>query len=402
MERIYKSIIDEHFNSYNKMLLLSGPRQVGKTTLAKLTEKRFNSSLYLNWDNEDHQRLILRGPSALMQQIKPKVSEEKRGLIIFDEIHKYTRWKTYVKGFYDTYKNLVNVLVTGSAKLDVYRQSGDSMKGRYFSYRVHPLSVAELLRKVPSENEICFPSEVDDDVFHALYKFGGFPEPFSEQDEKFLNKWKALCNRQLFREDVRDLSRVEDIAKIEKFARLLNSQIGQLVNYRSLANKILVSEPTIKNWLQLLSSIYYCYLVSPWHQNISRSLVKQPKIFLWDWSDIENPGARAENFIANHLLKAIHFWTDNGLGEYELYFLRDKQNREIDFLVTKNNEPWFLVEVKLTLNSSISKSLYYFQEKTGAKHAFQVVLDLPYIDKDCFASTVPVIVSARTFLSQLV
>lgn len=402
MERIYKNVIDEHFDNYNKMLLLSGPRQVGKTTLARLMEKRFDSSLYLNWDNEDHQRLILEGPNALIQKITPKADEKRKTLIIFDEIHKYTRWKTYVKGFYDTYNKLINVLVTGSAKLDVYRQGGDSMKGRYFSYRVHPLSVAELLREVPGENEICFPSAIDDDIFHALYKFGGFPEPFSEKDKKFLNKWKALCNRQLFREDIRDLSRVEDIAKIEKLAKLLDSQVGQLVNYRSLASKILVSEPTIKNWLQLLSSTYYCYLISPWYENISRSLIKQPKLFLWDWSDIEDDGARAENFIANHLLKAVHFWTDNGFGEYELYFLRDKQGREVDFLVTKNNEPWFLVEVKATLNSSISRSLHYFQKITGAKHAFQVILDLPYIDKDCFASTDPIVVSARTFLSQLI
>jgi len=402
MERIYESVINEHFENYNKMLLLTGPRQVGKTTLAKLTESRFDNSLYLNWDNEDHQRLILEGPSELIQRVKPGADEESRSLIIFDEIHKYSRWKNYVKGFYDTYKNLVNILVTGSAKLDVYRQGGDSMKGRYFSYRVHPLSVAELLRNIPCENEICFPSAIDDAIFNALYKFGGFPEPLTEKNEKFLNKWRTLCNRQLFREDIRDLSRVEDIAKIEKFARILDGQVGQLINYRSLANKVLVSEPTIKNWLQLLSSTYYCYQISPWHQNISRSLIKQPKIYLWDWSSIENSGARAENFIASHLLKAIHFWTDNGFGEYELYFLRDKESREVDFLVTKNNKPWFLVEVKLTLNSSISKSLYYFQKKTGAKHAFQVVLDLPYIDKDCFASVVPVVVSARTFLSQLI
>lgn len=402
MDRIYESVINEHFEHYNKMLLLTGPRQVGKTTLAKLTADTFDNSLYLNWDNEDHQRLILEGPNTIIQKTKLNANKKHRSLIIFDEIHKYSRWKNYVKGFFDTYKDLVNILVTGSAKLDIYRKGGDSMKGRYFSYRIHPFSVAELLRNIPGESEIYYPNIIDDAVFNNLYHFGGFPEPLTEKNDKFLNKWRSLCNRQLFREDIRDLSRVEDIAKIEKFARILNDQVGQLINYRALASKILVSEPTIKNWLQLLSSTYYCYLISPWHKNISRALIKQPKMFLWDWSNIEDPGARAENFIASHLLKAIHFWTDNGFGEYNLYFLRDKESREVDFLVTKNDEPWFLVEVKLTLNSSISKSLYYFQEKTGAKHAFQVVLDLPYIHKDCFAATAPIIVSAKTFLSQLI
>jgi predicted AAA+ superfamily ATPase len=142
--------------------------------------------------------------------------------------------------------------------------------------------------------------------------------------------------------------------------------------------------------------------LKPWSKNIRSSLRKEPKVFLWDWSLIENQGSRVENFVASHLLKSVHYWTDFGLGKYELFYLRDKQKREVDFLVVKDNLPWFLVEVKTSNNSGISKSLYTFQEQTGAKHAFQVIFDMDYVDKDCFNHHEPVIVPAKTFLSQLI
>lgn len=163
-----------------------------------------------------------------------------------------------------------------------------------------------------------------------------------------------------------------------------------------------VSSPTIRRWLNCLEAFYYCFSIHPWTKNVKRSLRKEPKYYLWDWSLIEDPGARVENFVASHLLKAVHFWTDYGFGEFELHFLRDKEKNEVDFLVTKNKAPWFLVEVKISKNSGISKSLYTFQKQTGAKHAFQVIIDMDYIQKDCFAYRNPIIVPAMTFLSQLI
>jgi hypothetical protein len=175
-----------------------------------------------------------------------------------------------------------------------------------------------------------------------------------------------------------------------------------LTNYSELAKKIHVSSETVRRWIETLKALYYCFSIQPWTTNISKSLLKEPKIFLWDWSLAEDKGQRLENFVASHLLKAVHFWTDRGFGDYELYFLRDKEQREVDFLVTKDKKPWFLVEVKSSSHQGISKSLYYFQEQTGAPHAFQVAFDLPYVQKDCFSHKKPLIVPATTLLSQLI
>lgn len=155
-------------------------------------------------------------------------------------------------------------------------------------------------------------------------------------------------------------------------------------------------------WLEILARVYYCFTIPPWHKNVTRSLIKEPKLYLWDWSALDDVGARAENFIASHLLKAVHLWNDQGFGEYGLHFLRDKDKNEVDFILVKNNQPWFLVEVKYSPNSRIGPQLNKFPKQTGAKHAFQVVIDLPYEDVDCFSYTKPVIVPAKTFLSQLV
>ena len=238
--------------------------------------------------------------------------------------------------------------------------------------------------------------------FQSLLNFSGFPEVFIERNKRFYNRWENLWLQNLFREDLRDLHRINEIAQIEKLASLIKHQIGQLVNYSNLATKIQVSSHTIRNWLEILSAFYYCYTIKPWTTNISRSLIKQPKIYLWDWSKIEDLGAKLENFVASHLLKAVHFWTDNGFGNYDLYFLRDKEKREVDFLVTKNEQPWFLVEVKNSHSTPLSKNLRTFQKQTGAKHAFQVVFNMDYVDKDCFAYEQPIIVPAQTLLSQLV
>ena len=130
--------------------------------------------------------------------------------------------------------------------------------------------------------------------------------------------------------------------------------------------------------------------------------MKQPKVYLWDWALISEVGARNENVVASHLLKAVHLWQDCGLGNYDLHFIRDKEKREVDFLVTKDEKPWFLVEVKSGNNQPISKHLHYFQQQLDVPHAFQVVFDMPYEDIDCFEYTTPIKVPAMTFLSQLV
>jgi len=404
MKRFYENIIEEHFLQNRQMLFLVGPRQVGKTTTSLEIATPKPKHFYLNLDAQADRRLILQGPDAVAKELEIQAVKlgEEIPFIVFDELHKYRKWKTFLKGFFDKYSKKVQILVTGSARLDIYKAGGDSLMGRYFLYRLHPFSIAEILLPPLRKTELGPPKEIEEVEFQALFKFGGFPEPFLKRDPFFYSQWKRLRMHQLFAEDLRDLTKIQDFGSMEVLAELLQHQSGKLTTYSSLANKINVSVDTVKRWIKVLKSFYYCFTIQPWTKNVTRSLIKEPKVFLWDWSLVEDPGSRIENFIASHLLKAVHFWTDRGFGEFGLYFLRDKEKREVDFLVSKNKKPWFIVEVKTSKNCGLSKSLYYFQEMTKAPHAFQVVFDMAYVDKDCFSTTEPVIVPAKTFLSQLI
>ncbi|MCP4679364.1 MAG: ATP-binding protein [Deltaproteobacteria bacterium] len=380
------------------MAFISGPRQVGKTTTSKAGETK---TVYLSWDNQATRRSIVAGPDRVKSEFDLGDLAIKSSRIIFDEIHKYSKWKDFLKGYFDEYGQSFHTVVTGSARLNIYRRGGDSLMGRYFLYRMHPLSVAEIESPILSNKEISPPVPISEDAMKQLLLFGGFPEPFLKSNKRFYNRWKRMRIDQLFREDLRELTRIQEIGQMEVLAELLKYQTGQLVNVSNLANAVNVSADTVHRWIQTLESTYYCFSIRPWHANIPKSLRKQPKIFLWDWSLVDDMGAKHENFIASHLLKAVHLWTDCGLGEYGLFYLRDKNKREVDFVVVRNGWPWFLVEVKSS-KSRLSPRLKYFQHKTGAKHAFQVEIKSPYVDEDCFSLTEPGRVPASTLLSQLV
>ena len=402
MKRLYENLILKHLAELRQMAFLMGPRQVGKTTLSLDVAKNWPQHFYFNWDNPAEKLLFIEGPSALASQVNLEELTEEIPILIFDEIHKFGKWKTFLKGFFDKYEKRTKIIVTGSARLNVYKKGGDSLMGRYFYYRIHPLSVAEIATPYAIENEIrSDPSPISDEDWEALLQFGGFPEPFVQRSKSFSKRLQKMRKDQLFYEDIRDGTRIQEIAQMELLAELLRKQAAQSLDYQSLAKKIRVSTDTVRRWIEVLKSFYYCFSVQPWSKNITRSLLKEPKLYLWDWSLIEEEGQRNENLIASHLLKAVHFWTDCGLGDYGLYYIRTKEQREVDFVVTKDGKPWFLVEVK-THKNSISKDLYRFQKETKAQHAFQVILDLPYVDRNCFEEKAPIIVPARTFLSQLV
>ena len=402
MKRIYTSVIKEHFKRHQQMVFLNGPRQAGKTTVSLMAREFSNQFSYLNWDNLDHRKTIVEGVKSVASFAGLDKLTSDTPIIVFDEIHKYGKWKTFLKGFFDTHKGKIKIIVTGSSRLDVYKRGGDSLMGRYFSYRLHQLSAAELGRVDLSDREVNEPFQNKGDDFEKLLKNGGFPEPFIKNDHKFLNRWKALRQEQLIREDIRDLSRIQELGQIELLAEILKHQSGQLTNYSSLANKINVSSDTVRRWIRTLQSFFYCFTVQPWSKNIPRSLIKEPKTYMWDWINVGDEGSRMENLVASHLLKAVHYWTDCGLGQYGLWFIRDKEKREVDFLVSRDKRPWFLVEVKLSSKGKLSKNLAHFQKKLKVKHAFQVVFDMEYVSSDCFKYTEPIIVPARTFLTQLV
>ncbi len=393
--RFYDALLRDHLARHRQMALVSGPRQVGKTTACRAV-----ADAYLNWDNMDERRLLLKGPAAIATAVGLDRLRARPPVAVIDELHKHSKWKGLLKGLFDTYGDRAKWIVTGSSRLDVFRRGGDSLMGRYLLYRVHPWSVAECLRPEITEKAIRPPREIDEDDWRALVVHGGFPEPFLKRDPRFTNRWRSLRHEQLSKEDLRDVTRVQELGAIEVLMRVLEELSAQQLVYSNLATEIGVAVDTIRRWIDLLGRLHLGFLVRPWFRNVTKSLRKEPKWFLRDWSGIADEGARAETLVACHLLKATEGWTDLGLGHYELRYLRDKLKREVDFVVVRDGKPWFLVEVKKA-DANLSPALAHFQAQTGAEHAFQVVLDLPYEEANCFAHRKPIVVPAKTFLSQL-
>ena len=396
--RIYDSLLIEHLTNNRQMAFVSGPRQVGKTTTC-----RNHAGAYVNWDNIDDRELILAGPAILVDRLGLNRLSNTIPVVLFDELHKYPRWKQFLKGFFDTYADQVRITVTGSSRMDVYRRGGDSLMGRYFLYRMHPFSVAETLTQdLPDTKRIVRqPGKVKATDFEALWRHGGYPEPFIKRDTRFSRRWQSLRLEQLVREDIRDLTQIQQIDQLELLVKLLANRSAHQLIYGNLAKEVRVSVDTIRRWIDTLCNLHLGFLVRPWFKNISRSLRKEPKWFLRDWASIEDAGDKAETFVACHLLKAVDGWNDMGLGRFELGYLRDKEKREVDFLVVRDGKPWFLAEVKYH-EASMSPALKSYQDQLNAPFAFQLVIDADYVDANCFARPGgPVVVPARTLLSQL-
>jgi len=393
--RLYDQMLQDHFARHRQMAFVSGPRQVGKTTTC-----RMEGTDYLNWDNGDDRRVILLGPAAVAERIQLERLQTPSPIVVFDELHKDKKWKGFLKGFFDVYGERTRIMVTGSSRLDVFRRGGDSLMGRYFLYRMHPFSVGEAIRANLPTAVIQSPSSLAEDEWRALWEHGGFPEPFLRRDVRFTRRWRSLRQDQLTREDIRDVAQIETLGLLETVTQILAERSGQQLIYSHLANEVGIAVDTVRRWIDVLQRLHYGFVVRPWFTNVSKALRKEPKWFLRDWSGIDDAGQRAETFVACHLLKAVEGWTDLGLGSFELRYLRDKLKREVDFLVVRDRKPWFLVEVK-TSDTRLSDSLAHFKHETKAKHAFQAVIEIPFVAVDCFSRTDPVVVPARTLLSQL-
>ena len=397
-QRIYDAILTEHLASHRQMAFVSGPRQVGKTTTCRL-----QADAYVNWDNLDDREMVLAGPRRLADRLKLDRLSEEPPVVLFDELHKFPRWQSFLKGFFDSYAGQVRVAVTGGGRLDVHRRGRDSLMGRYLSYRMHPFSVAERISQTlpVASSPIRPPAPIDDEDFAALWQHGGFPKPYLKRDARFTRRWQSLRLVQLVREEIRDLTRIQQLDQLEVLVRLLAARSGEQVVYDGLARQLRVSADTVRRWLAALCDLHLGFLVRPWFSNVSRSLRKEPKWYLRDWANVPDPGPRAETFVACHLAKAVDGWNDLGLGAFELGYIRDKERREVDFVVTRSGKPWFLAEVKYR-DESMSPHLPYYQDRLDVPFAFQVTLDAEYVDQDCFAEPGrPRVVPARTLLSQL-
>ncbi len=372
-----------------KMVFVGGCRQVGKTTFArKLVAREFRSAEYFNWDNRQDR-------ARIMNSDWPGDAE----LLILDEIHKYKRWKNLVKGEYDKLKERYRFMVTGSARLDVYRRGGDSMQGRYHYYRLHPFTLAEMLKlnnDIQVNQELVFGSNDYEDELEALDKFGGFPEPLVKADERFIRRWHNEKLERLFREDITELEQIRSLGSMKLLADILPARVGALLSINSLRQDLEVSHRAVSHWIDILETVYYHYRVYPYTKKVLRSIKKEPKLYLWDWSEVEDPAARFENLIGSHLLKLVHYLYDYEGYKAELYFLRNVEKKEVDFLVTVDREPWFAVEVKMGDNT-ISPNLYYFKERLQVPYLYQVVKK-PGIDR--FVKGIRLI-SAGRFLSGL-
>jgi predicted AAA+ superfamily ATPase len=374
----------------DKMVFVGGPRQVGKTTLSRdFVAAHFKSHAYFNWDNRADRKAIIAASW-------PGDAE----LLIFDEIHKYRQWKGLIKGEYDKLKNTFKFLVTGSARLNLYRRGGDSLQGRYHYYRLHPFTLAEtegFPYKSSILKELHIGQGFHQDALKALDTFGGFPEPYIKQSKRLLRRWHNEKIERMFREDILDVQSIRDVGNMKLLSDILSSKVGSLLSLNAIREDLEVSHRAVTHWMDILESFYYHFRIYPYSTKKIRSLKKEPKLYLWDWSEVEDEAFRFENLIASHLLKFVHFITDYEGYRAELYFLRDIDKREVDFLVTVNAKPWFAVEVKLN-DVNLSPNLLYFKERLSVPFVYQVV-KREKIDR---LEKMARIISAGKFLSGLI
>ena len=335
-----------------KMVFVGGPRQVGKTTLAKdLLKSNFPKGTYFNWDFDEDRRDILS-----------KRWKDDANLIVFDELHKYPKWKNWIKGLYDVYNREHSFLVTGSARLDVYKKGGDSLIGRYHYRRLHPFGLDELP-----------PGMSPKEVLKRLMKVGGFPEPFLDEDEREARRWKRERFDRVIREDIRDLTSLRNVALVQLLLNQLRSRVGSLVVVSNLATEIQISPKTASTWIEILEKMYLVFRVMPYTKNLPRAILKPSKVFFFDNSDvIGDEGAVFENLVASHLLKKINFLQDRDGYDYELRYLRDKEGREVDFVIIRDSKVEELIEVKFS-DKNVSKSLKYYAEILKPEKATQIV-----------------------------
>lgn len=344
-----------------KMVFVGGPRQVGKTTLAKslLPDKEG----YLNWDAPEHREKILRNtlPGS--------------GFLAFDEIHKYRQWRNFLKGLYDTRGQELKILVTGSARLDIYRYGGDSLQGRYHYLRLHPLSVAEL--KIASQTD-----------FNELLRLGGFPEPFFSSSGIQAARWSREYRTRLIREDILGVERIQDVGQLELLVMRLPELVGSPLSLNALREDLQIAHKTVARWLDTLERMYAIFRLPPFGAPKIRAVKKERKHYHFDWTLVKDPAARFENMVAAHLLKWVHFEEDAKGRDLELRFFRDVDAREVDFVVLEAGKPIELIECKWS-DRELSGSLKYLKARFKEARAWQIYAEgtKDYVSGDGIAVT---------------
>jgi predicted AAA+ superfamily ATPase len=342
MERYLASQIKRDLSK--KMVFLGGPRQVGKTTLARSIAK--DPQGYLNWDIAEHRERILKREIPTAE------------ILILDEIHKYRSWRNYLKGLFDLSPQKRKILVTGSARLDLYRFGGDSLQGRYHYLRLHPLSVAEL--KITRQEDMT-----------ALLELGGFPEPFLGGSQVEARRWSREYRTRLIREDITSLERIHDLGNLELLMLRLPELVGSPLSLNALREDLQISHKTLASWVAVLERMYAIFRLSPLGAPKIRAVKKEQKHYHFDWSLVPEMPRRFENMTGSHLLKWVHFQQDATGREVELCYFRDIDGREVDFVITEDRRPAVLVECKWA-DDEVSKSLRYLKNKFPKAGAWQI------------------------------
>ncbi|MBI1870625.1 MAG: ATP-binding protein [Chlamydiae bacterium] len=352
-----------------KMVFIAGPRQCGKTTLAKSVAKEtLWENTYYNWDIDEHRRKLL----------KNELNASSR-LWLLDEIHKFRRWKNWLKGLFDEYHPKHAMLVTGSAMLDAYSRGGDSLQGRYYFHHLHPFTLAELLHpKTPPalEEMFAFQNPVPksaEEVLKNLLILGGFPEPFSSGSEKEAARWRLSYGTQIIRQEIRSLEGVQDLDKMELLFDRLPAVIGSVLSINSLREDLEVAFETVRNWLKIFERMYAVFRIPPFGPPRIKAVKKEQKLYFWDWARAEFESQKLENLVASHLLRFVH-WREDVEGEkWELRFFRDVVGHEVDFILLRKGKPWCAIEVK-TQERPLDPNLKYLLERTQIPYAFQISL----------------------------
>jgi predicted AAA+ superfamily ATPase len=339
-----------------KMVLLTGPRQVGKTTLARELMVGFQHPQYLNWDVVDDRRMLLAQSWSL-----------RTDLLVLDEIHKMTNWKAYLKGVFDGRSEGQAILVTGSARMETFRQSGESLAGRYFQTRLHPFSVREW---------VSLTDAAPDAALDRLIERGGMPEPFLAEDAVEAERWRRQYFTDLVREDVLEFSRINEIKVMRLLVELLRGRVGSPLSIASLARDLQAAPNTVTKYLEILEALYIIFLVRPYHRNVARAILKEPKVYFFDTGYVlGDEGVKWENACAAMLLKHTHFEQDTLGRQTNLHYLRTKDGAEIDFVLCDDGAPTHLIECKHADNRPTS-ALVKFADQFSEAQAIQLVREL--------------------------
>ena len=339
-----------------KLVVLTGARQAGKTTLARQLMADFELAQYLNWDVPADRQLITQ-----------QAWSAKARLVVFDEIHKMRDWKAFLKGAWDGRSKGQAMLVTGSARMETFRQGGESLAGRYYTWRLHPFSVRELIETQ---------SVTAAQALARLLERGGFPEPCLTQSAVDADRWRAQYATDLVREDVLDFSRVHEVRTLQLLFDLLRERVGSPLKLSNLAQALHISPTTATRYVEILEALYIVFRVTPWHRDVARSLLKEPKIYFLDSGLVKgDAGVKLENAVAAMLLKHCHHRQDAEGKAVTLHTIRDKERNEIDFVLAEGDAVTDLVEVKLS-DPVPSAYLHRMAERFAGARAVQLVGEL--------------------------